>query len=131
MSLPVSQDAAFLALSRQLYWAQEVGARHEVGTRQIREDLLEFVAKMRSDERAIIPLGEPHLSAQSLWKRKAKYKLFGASRFASRRYDRLLGDAVDLTVALSERVIRLEQEVEELRERTSDRIGERGGEPRP
>ena len=127
MSHPVPQDAAFLALSRQLYWAQDAGAHHQAGTKQVREQLLEFVAKMRSDERAVIPLGEPHLSAQSLWKRKVKCKLFGATRFASRRYDRLLGDAVDLSVALAERVISLEQEVEELRER----IGEREGEARP
>jgi hypothetical protein len=61
------------------------------------------------------------------WKRKVKYLAFRGGRFASRRYDRLLGDSMDLTVALAERLIELEQEVTtlqgqvaELRHRAED-----------
>jgi hypothetical protein len=117
MSHQTPPDPAELALSRHLYWAQAPGSRTEVGTKQIREELLEFVAKMRSDERAVIPLGEPHLNSPVSWRRKIKYKLFGGTRFATRRYDRLLGDAMDLTITLAERLIELEREVEDLRER--------------
>jgi len=111
MTTPEPDDDGYLALSRSLYWSQETGARPQAGTKQVREQMLEFVANMRTDERMPIPLGEPHLSAQTPWKRKLKYVAFRGGRFASRRYDRLLGDAMDLTVALAERLIELEQEV--------------------
>ena len=118
------EDAGYRSLMRQLYWSQEAGARPRAGTEQIREDMIEFVAKMRTDERAQVPLGEPHLAAQTPWKRKAKYALFRTGRFATRRYDRLLADAMDLSVALAERVIALEREV-------ASRKGERPGEDEP
>jgi hypothetical protein len=117
MATELAQDAARDALARHLYWEQEAGARSEVGTKHVRELLLEFVARMRTDERLLIPLNEPHLDASSPAKRRVKYALFRSSRFASRRYDRLLGDGMDLAVALAERVIELEQQVDELRER--------------
>jgi hypothetical protein len=123
MTAPAPNDPAYLDLSRQLYWAQGPGKRREVGTKQVREDMLEFVAKMRTDERAKLPLGEPHLSSPVRWRRKLKYKMFGLTRFQSRRYDRLIGDAMDITVALAERVIDLEQEVASLRARLEDADG--------
>ena len=111
MTTPEPDDEGYLALSRSLYWSHETGARPQAGTKQVREQMLEFVANMRTDERMPIPLGEPHLAALTPWKRKVKYLAFRSGRFASRRYDRLLGDAMDLTVALAERLIELEQEV--------------------
>ena len=116
MSSALDRDAGYLALSRHLYWATEAGSRAEVGTKQVREQLLEFVARMRTDERLLIPLGEPHLSSPTSWKRRLKYAMFRYTRFGTRRYDRLLGDEADLTVALAERVIELEQEIASLRE---------------
>jgi hypothetical protein len=86
----------------------------------VREQMLEFVAKMRTDERATTPLGEPHLAAPTPLRRKVKYALFRGGRFATRRYDRLLGDAMDLTVALSERILELEQQVEELQHQVGE-----------
>ena len=121
MTSPEPEDEGYLSLVRHLYWSQEAGARPQAGTKQVREQMLEFVAKMRTDERATTPLGEPHLSARTPWKRKAKYALFRSGRFATRRYDRLLADAMDLSVALAERVIALEREVASLK-------GERPGE---
>ena len=127
MTTPEPDDEGYLALSRSLYWSQETGARPQAGTKQVREQMLEYVANMRTDERMPIPLGEPHLAALTPWKRKLKYLAFRGGRFASRRYDRLLGDAMDLTVALAERLIELEQEVAtlqgqiaELRHRAED-----------
>ena len=127
MTTPEPDDEGYLALSRSLYWSQETGARPQAGTKQVREQMLEYVANMRTDERMPIPLGEPHLAALTPWKRKVKYLAFRGGRFASRRYDRLLGDSMDLTVALAERLIELEQEVAtlqgqvaELRHRAED-----------
>jgi hypothetical protein len=121
MTTPEREDDAYLALSRSLYWSQETGARPQAGTKHVREQMLEFVANMRTDERMPIPLGEPHLAALTPWKRKVKYLAFRTGRFASRRYDRLLGDAMDLTVALAERVIELEHEVTTLQSRVAER----------
>jgi len=116
MVTQLAHDPGYVALGRHLYWAQESGSRYEVGTKQVREELLEFVAQMRTNERLLIPLGEPHLWARTPWKRWAKYAMFRFSRFGSRRYDRLLGDGMDLTVSLAERVIELEGELEVLRD---------------
>jgi hypothetical protein len=117
MTGQLDKDAGYLALSRHLYWATEAGSRSEVGTKQVREQLLEFVARMRTDERLLIPLGEPHLSSPTPWKRKLKYALFRYTRFATRRYDRLIADEADLSVSLAERVIELEQDLAALRDR--------------
>ena len=119
-AVPEPEDEGYLSLVRHLYWSQEAGARPQVGTRQVREQMLEFVAKMRTDERAATPLGEPHLAAPTPLRRKVKYTLFRSGRFATRRYDRLLGDAMDLSVALSERVLELEHQVEELQQQVGD-----------
>ena len=125
---PEPEDEGYLSLVRHLYWSQEAGARPQAGTRQVREQMLEFVAKMRTDERAATPLGEPHLAAPTPLRRKVKYAMFRGGRFATRRYDRLLGDAMDLSVALSERVLELEHQVEELQQQVGD-LRHGGGDP--
>jgi hypothetical protein len=112
MTAPEPDDDGYLALSRHLYWSQESGSRAQAGTKHVREQMLEYVAQVRTDERLAIPLGEPHLAALTPWKRKVKYTMFRLGRFATRRYDRLLGDGMDLTVALAERVIALEHELD-------------------
>jgi hypothetical protein len=117
MAAHLDQDPAYQALSRALYWAQEVGARPEVGTRDVREHMLEFASQMRTDERLLIPLGEPNLYSPTPWKRKLKYAIFRVFRPISWRYDRLLADQTDLSIRLAERVIELESEVDQLRER--------------
>jgi hypothetical protein len=109
------QDEAYVALSRALYRAQGEGSA--TGTEDVRERLIEFMAQMRTDERTMIPLGEPHLGSLSGWRRRMKYTMFRTGRFATRRYDRLLGDHAELTVRLAERVLELEHEVDALRER--------------
>jgi hypothetical protein len=119
------QDQAYVALSRALYRAQGEGS--SAGTEDVRERLIEFVAQMRTDERTMIPLGEPHLGSLSGWRRRMKYALFRTGRFATRRYDRLLGDHAELTVRLAERVLELEHEVEALR----DRLGAGDSEAHP
>jgi hypothetical protein len=109
------QDEAYVALSRALYRAQGQGS--VTGTEDVRERLIEFVAQMRTDERTMIPLGEPHLGSLTGWRRRVKYTLFRTGRFATRRYDRLLGEHAELTARLAERVLELEHEVDALRER--------------
>ena len=82
--------------------------RHEAGA----EQMLEYVANMRDRRAHADPARRAAPGrARRPWKRKLKYLAFRGGRFASRRYDRLLGDAMDLTVALAERLIELEQEV--------------------
>jgi hypothetical protein len=122
MTAAPDDDEAYRSLSRHLYWGSDA-ARRGTGTSQVREEMLEFVAKMRTDERARIPLGEHHLSGTSAWRRKLKRQLWMGTRFSTRRYDRLVGDAVDLSVSLAERVIDLEHEVEALKSRVVELEG--------
>jgi hypothetical protein len=117
MAALTEHDPAYLALSRHLYWALEPGTGHAIGARQVREQLMEFVWRMRTDELLTTPVGEPHLRARLRWRRRFKLAVWRTLRFAFRRYDRLLGDAADLTAALSDRVVELETEVDQLRER--------------
>jgi hypothetical protein len=117
MAAQLDQDPAYLALSRALYWAEEVGHRQEIGTKDVRERMLEFTSQMRTDERLLIPLGEPNLWSPTPWKRKLKYALFRFLRPITWRYDRLLADQTELSVRLAERVIELESEVDHLRSR--------------
>jgi len=119
MSSGPDDDEAFRSLDRHLYWATDP-ARHGVGTAHVRERMLEFVAKMRTDERARIPLGEHHLGGTSGWRRTLKRRIWMGMRFSTRRYDRLVGDAVDLSVSLAERVIELEHEVDALRAKIAE-----------
>jgi len=107
------------ALSRALYWVHEPrGAQGmDGGTRDVRERMLGFAWHMRTDEEVLIPLGEPHLGASTAWKRRVKYFLFRFLRFMTARYERLLAEQTDLSIALSERVILLEAQLTEVRER--------------
>lgn len=119
MAVLTEHDPGYVALSRHLYWALEPGTRHSIGARHVREQLMEFAWRMRTDEQLTIPMGEPHLRARLRWRRRFKFMLWRTSRFAFRRYDRLLADAGDLTVTLADRVVELEAEVDQLRERLS------------
>jgi hypothetical protein len=117
MAAATEHDAGYTALTRHLYWAFEPGSRETIGSKHIREEAMSFVYRMRADEHQVMPMGEMHLRSSAPWRRRWKYLFLRASRFAFRRYDRLLADAGELTVALSERVIELEAEVDELGER--------------
>lgn len=119
MVAPTQHDRGYVALSRHLYWALEPSAQHVIGTRRLRERLLEYTWRARTDEQLTIPMSEPYLASRRRWRRRLKYLTWRATRFAFRRYDRLLADAGDLTLLLTERVVELEVEVEELRERMS------------
>ena len=115
-----ADDAAEDALERHLYWADEAGRRPGFGTKDVRESMLEFAAKMRTDERLLIPLGEHNLHSPSAWKRRLKYALFRFLRPITWRYDRLLADQTELSIRLAERVIDLEHEVDRLRRAQED-----------
>ena len=120
MADPTSDDAAAASLERHLYWADVPGTRRSGGTPEIREEMLEFAARMRTDERLVVPLGEQNLASTSAAKAKVKYLLYRLLRPVTWRYDRLLADEVALSVRLAERVIDLEHEVQRLRAKIED-----------
>jgi hypothetical protein len=113
-------DPATRSLARALYWVHEPRASREgagAGTREIRERMMGFAWRMRVDEGVLIPLGEPHLGAATPLKRRVKYLLFRLLRFMTARYERLLAEQTDLSVSLAERVIELEVQLQEMRDR--------------
>ncbi len=107
-------DPALRDLARELYWARDGSARDVTDTAEIRDRLHDLWAQLRTDERAIIPLGESNLGAPSRSRRRAKYAIWRVLRPLTRRYDRLIGDHAELTTALADRVVALEAEVERL-----------------
>jgi hypothetical protein len=109
-------DAAFSHIARELYWAGDATSRSRMSTPEVRDELHDFAALMRADERLPIPRGEPNLASVSRWRRQLKFRLFRVLRPISWRYDRLLADHAELTTALAERVQQLEAEVARLRE---------------
>ena len=111
-----SDDAAFSNVARELYWAEGSTPRSRMTTPEVRDELHDFAALMRADERLAIPRGEPNLASVSRWRRQLKLRLFRVLRPISWRYDRLLADHAELTTALAERVQQLEAEVARLRE---------------
>ncbi|MEO8291574.1 MAG: hypothetical protein ABI635_00430 [Actinomycetota bacterium] len=112
-----SDDAPVDRLARELYWAQEATPRGHMSTAEVRDELHDFAALMRADERVAIPRGEATLSSTSRWRRLLKLRLFRLMRPISWRYDRLLADEAELTTVLAERVQQLEVEVAALRAR--------------
>jgi hypothetical protein len=112
-----SDDAPADRLARELYWAEEATARGHMSTADVRNELHDFAALMRADERVAIPRGEATLSSTSPWRRRLKLGLFRLMRPISWRYDRLLADEAELATALAERVQQLEAEVAELNAR--------------
>ena len=103
------------ALLRELYWAEEATPRGRMSTPDVRDELHDFAALMRADEKLVIPRGEPNLASISRWRRQLKLRLFRLMRPISWRYDRLLGDHAELTTALAERLAAAEAEVARLR----------------
>ena len=117
----MSEDPGADALARELYWAEEATPRGRMSTPDVRNELHDFAALMRADERSVIPRGEINLAASSRVRRGVKLKVFHFMRPISRRYDRLLADHAELTTALAERVQQLEAEVGRLREELEKR----------
>jgi hypothetical protein len=119
------------ALLREMYWAEEATPRGRMSTPDVRDELHDFAALMRADEKLVIPRGEPNLAALSRWRRQLKLRLFRLMRPISWRYDRLLGDHAELTTTLAERLAAAEAEIGRLREELARRDGAAGGRPDP
>ena len=119
------------ALLREMYWAEEATPRGRMSTPDVRDELHDFAALMRADEKLVIPRGEPNLAAISRWRRQLKLRLFRLMRPISWRYDRLLGDHAELTTTLAERLAAAEAEIGRLREELARREGAAGGRPDP
>jgi hypothetical protein len=118
-------------LLREMYWAEEATPRGRMSTPDVRDELHDFAALMRADEKLVIPRGEPNLAAMSRWRRQLKLRLFRLMRPISWRYDRLLGDHAELTTTLAERLAAAEAEIGRLREELARREGAAGGRPDP
>ena len=110
-------DPAADALVRQLYWEQPGTPPSALGASDVRERLIEFLAKMRTDQNLLIPFGESTLSSRHRSRRRIKYVIFRLARPISWRYDRLIGDLAELSVGLAERLVAAETELARLRER--------------
>lgn len=121
------------ALVRQLYWEQPGAPPSALGAADVRERLIEFLAKMRTDQNLLIPFGEPTLVSRDKLRRKVKFLMFRFARPVSWRYDRLIGDLADLSVGLAERLVAAETEIARLRERIEgdDGVTTRGDHPGP
>jgi hypothetical protein len=115
------------ALLREMYWAEEATPRGRMTTPDVRDELHDFAALMRADEKLAIPRGEPNLAAISRWRRQLKLRLFRLLRPISWRYDRLLGDHAELTTVLAERLAAAESEIARLRA-DLERLHREGGE---
>ena len=107
-------------LLREMYWARETAARARMDTAEIRDRLHDFAAQMRTDETAVIPMGEGNLASPSKWRRQLKRRLWRVMRPATWRYDRLLADHAELTTSLAEKVMVLEAEVDRLKDEKRD-----------
>ncbi len=114
------------ALLREMYWAEEATPRGRMSTPDVRDELHDFAALMRADEKLVIPRGEPNLAAVSRWRRQLKLRLFRLMRPISWRYDRLLGDHAELTTTLAERLAAAEAEIGRLRAELARREGAGG-----
>jgi hypothetical protein len=110
-------DPAVDSLVRQLYWEQPGTPPSALGAADVRERLIEFLAKMRTDQNLVIPFGEPTLSSRRKSLQKLKFVIFRLGRPVSWRYDRLIGDLAELSVGLAERLVAAETEIARLRER--------------
>ena len=108
-------DAAATTLRRELYWAQAGVKRVRADTLWIRDQLSAFALQRRTEESEPRPLGDGTLDARSDARRAVKLGVWRVVRFATRRYDRLLGELAELTTSLAERVIAAEDEAERLR----------------
>jgi hypothetical protein len=115
------------ALLREMYWAEQATPRGRMSTPEIRDELHDFAALMRADEKLVIPRGEPNLAAVSRWRRQLKLRLFRLMRPISWRYDRLLGDHAELTTTLAERLAAAEAEIGRLRAELDRRDAAEGG----
>jgi hypothetical protein len=113
-----------------MYWSQDATPLGRMTTADVRDQLHDFAALMRADEQLAIPRGEPNLAAISRWRRQLKLRLFRLMRPISWRYDRLLGDHAELTVALAERLAAAEAEIARLRSELDERDGRSGVRPR-
>jgi hypothetical protein len=112
--LAASSDPAE-TLRRELYWAQ-AGVKHvRADTLWVRDQFSAFALQRRIEESEPRPLGDGTLDARSDARRAVKLGVWRVVRFATRRYDRLLGELAELTTSLAERVIAAEDEVERLR----------------
>jgi hypothetical protein len=113
MAAPAA-DPILDLLRRELYWAR--GGEQVVRADGVsgRDRLYAYALHRRTDETMRFPLDEPALEASPL-RRLVKVVVWRLTRFATRRYDRLLAELAELDVGLAERLIATEDEIARLR----------------
>jgi hypothetical protein len=111
---------ALTILARELYWAGGPISRSPIDTGSLRERLHGFAQRMRIEALERYPSSEPGLDRARRLRRRTKRGLWYVFRFATLRYDRLLGELAELNVQLAERLAETERALERLRGDGSD-----------
>ncbi len=107
------QDRALVEMKRALWWA---GAEPRApGIEGTRDALRELAAQVRVDATVVFPIAEPTLRSTSGLRTWLKTRIFRLTRPVSWRYDRIIADHADLTAALADHVLSVENELERLR----------------
>jgi hypothetical protein len=115
MSDPDGADAALRMLRRELYWAR--GSVQPIRADGIsnRDRLYAFAIQRRTDETQRFPIDDVTLEAVWPIRRIVKIAVWRMTRFATRRYDRLLGELAELDAGVAERLLAAEDEIGRLR----------------
>ena len=108
-------DPAAELLRRELYWARGTLSGLRADGASSRDRLYAFAVQRRSDETQRYPFEESTLEAASPLRKLVKVVVWRATRFATRRYDRLLAELAELDAAVAERLVAAEEEVARLR----------------
>jgi hypothetical protein len=107
------QDRALVEMKRALWWA---GAEPRApGIEGTRDALRELAAQVRVDATVVFPIGEATLQSPSKFRTWLKTRIFRLTRPVSWRYDRLIADHAELTAALADHLLNVDNELERLR----------------
>lgn len=126
MTDPDGADAPLQLLRREVYWAR--GSVQPIRADGIsnRDRLYAFAIQRRTDESQRYPIDDVTLEAAWPLRRLIKIVVWRMTRFATRRYDRLLGELAELDAGVAERLLAAEDEIGRLRAEVDELRGERG-----
>ena len=102
-------------LRRELYWARGSVQTIRADGISNRDRLYAFAIQRRTDETQRFPVDDVTLEARWPLRRVVKIAVWRMTRFATRRYDRLLGELAELDAGVAERLLGAEDEIARLR----------------
>lgn len=108
-------DSGLRLLRRELYWARASLTAVRPDGVSARDRLYAFALQRRTDETQRYPIEEATLEAVSPARKVMKIVVWRLTRFATRRYDRLLAELAELDAGVAERLIAAEDEIARLR----------------